>query len=92
MFPPFLKAFGLDIHNAIATSLLVTIFTAFFGMIVYWGRGNIDIVSALFVAAGSIGGARIGSRLSLRTKSKWLELSLSILVLLFSLLVVYRVL
>ncbi len=90
LFPPFLKALGLDIHEAIATSLLVTIFTALSGLVVYWGRGDLYIVPALFTTAGAVIGSRTGSRLSLKTKSKWLELSLSILVLLFSLLVVYK--
>ena len=92
LFPPFIKALGLDIHEAIATSLLVTIFTAASGLIVYLGRGDIRIVPAIATAMGSIIGARFGSRLSLKTKSKWLELSLSILVILFSLIVVYKAL
>lgn len=92
LFPPFVKALGLDIHKAIATSLLVTIFTASSGLIVYLGRGDISIIPAIAVALGSIIGARTGSRLSLKTKSKWLELSLSVLVILFSLIVVYKAL
>ena len=92
LFPPFIKALGLDIHKAIATSLLVTIFTAGSGLIVYLGRGDISIIPAVAVALGSIVGARLGSKLSLKTKSSWLELSLSVLVILFSLIVVYKAL
>lgn len=92
LFPPFIKALGLDIHKAIATSLLVTIFTAGSGLVVYLGRGDIPIIPAIAVALGSIIGARIGSRLSLKTKTSWLELSLSILVILFSLIVLYKAL
>lgn len=92
LFPPFLKAIGLDIHKAIATSLIVTIFTALSGLVVYFSRGDIMLLPALAVAAGSIIGSRIGSKLSLKTKSKWLELSLSVLVILFSFLVVYKAL
>lgn len=92
LFPPFLKAAGLDIHRAIATSLVVTIFTAVSGLIVYLSRGDVTVIPALTVAAGSIAGSRVGSRLSLKTKSAWLELSLSVIVILFSLLVVYKAL
>ena len=92
LFPPFIKALGLDIHKAIATSLLVTIFTAGSGLIVYLGRGDISIIPAVAVALGSIIGARLGSKLSLKAKSSWLELSLSVLVILFSLIVVYKAL
>ena len=92
LFPPFIKALGLDIHKAIATSLLVTIFTAGSGLIVYLGRGDISIIPAIAVALGSIVGARLGSKMSLKAKSSWLELSLSVLVILFSLIVVYKAL
>ncbi|RKX83157.1 MAG: hypothetical protein DRP70_15190 [Spirochaetes bacterium] len=92
LFPPFLKALGLDIHRAIATSLLVTIFTAISGLVVYLGRGDLAVIPALFVTAGSMAGAWVGSKLSLKTKAKRLELLLSVLVILFSFLVVYKAL
>ena len=92
LFPPFLKALGLDIHRAIATSLLVTIFTAISGLVVYLGRGDLAVIPALFVTAGSMAGAWAGSKLSLKTKAKRLELLLSVLVILFSFLVVYKAL
>ncbi len=92
LFPPFLKALGLDIHRAIATSLLVTIFTAISGLVVYLSRGNLAVIPALFVTAGSMAGSWAGSKLSLKTKAKRLELLLSVLVILFSFLVVYKAL
>jgi uncharacterized membrane protein YfcA len=92
LFPPFLKALGLDIHRAIATSLMVTIFTALSGLAVYLSRGNLALLPALAVTAGSIAGSRIGSRLSLKTKARHLELLLSVIVILFSFVVVYKAL
>ena len=92
LFPPFIKALGLDIHKAIATSLLVTIFTALSGLAVYLGRGDLALIPALIVTAGSMIGARLGSRLSMKTKAKSLELLLSVLVILFSFVVVYKAL
>ncbi|RLF66001.1 MAG: hypothetical protein DRN57_07970 [Thermoplasmata archaeon] len=91
LFPPFLKAVRMDIHKAIATSLFVTIFTAAAAIVVYWNRGNILWLPAVFVASGSMIGARLGSGLSLRTKPVWLEVGLSVLVVFLALLVVYRV-
>ncbi|MCK5736573.1 MAG: sulfite exporter TauE/SafE family protein, partial [Spirochaetaceae bacterium] len=90
LFPPFIKALGLDIHKAIATSLLVTIFTALSGLAVYLGRGDLALIPALIVTAGSMIGARLGSKLSMKTKTKSLELLLSVLVILFSFVVVYK--
>ncbi len=92
LFPPFLKSVGLDIHEAIATSLIVTIFTALSGLAVYLGRGDVNLVPALFVAAGSVAGSRMGSRVSLNTGSRKLEAVLSVIVILFALLVLYKAL
>jgi uncharacterized membrane protein YfcA len=92
LFPPFLRVMKLDIHNAIATSLFVTIFTAIFAIIVYWQRGNIMWLPTLFVLLGSMIGARTGSRISLKTKSKWLEIGLSILIIILAFLIVYKAL
>lgn len=92
LFPPFLKAMHLDIHRAIATSLFVTIFTAIAAIIIYWNRGNIVWLPALFVLIGSMIGARVGSRLSLKTKSFWLEIGLSLLMVTLALLTVYKAL
>ncbi|MHA1973217.1 MAG: sulfite exporter TauE/SafE family protein [Candidatus Hodarchaeales archaeon] len=90
LFPPFLRAMKLDIHEAIATSLFVTIFTAIFAMVVYWSRGDIIWEPALLVLIGSIIGARSGSQISLKTKPKWLEIGLSILIIFLALLTVIK--
>ena len=92
LFPPFLRAMKLDIHKAIATSLFVTIFTAIFAISIYWHRGNIIWLPALSVLAGSILGARTGSKISLKTKPKWLEIGLSVLIIILALLTVYKAL
>jgi len=55
-----------------------------------WHRGNIVWAPALFVLTGSMIGARIGSRVSLKTKPQWLEVGLSIFVVILALVVVYR--
>jgi len=90
LFPPFLKAMHLDIHKAIATSLFITIFTATAAIMVYWNRGNIPWLSALSVLIGSMIGARIGGKISLRTKPFWLQIGLSVLVVGLALLTVYK--
>ncbi len=90
LFPPFLRAMKLDIHKAIATSLFVTIFTAAFAISIYWQRGNIEWLPALCILAGSITGARIGSKQSLKTKPRWLEIGLSILIIILALITIYK--
>ncbi len=90
LFPSFLKIMRLNIHAAIATSLFVTIFTASAAVIIYWYRGDIVLLPAIVVIVSSIIGVRIGSLISLKTKSKWLEMGLSIFVVVLSLLVIYK--
>jgi hypothetical protein len=90
LFPPFLKMMGLDVRKAIATSLFVTIFTAVPGAMVFWSRGNIIFLPALLVIVGSISGARIGSLMSLKTKPIWLEIGLSVLIVILALVVLIK--
>lgn len=92
LFPSFLRAMKLDIHKAVATSLVATIFTALPAIIVYWNRGDISWLPAVLVLVGSMMGARIGSKMSLRTKPFWLELGLSILVIVLAFIVLYKAL
>jgi len=90
VFPPFLRALGFDVRKSIATSLFVTIFTASAAIGVYWTHGDIPWVPALSVLVGSLGGARLGSLTSMKTKPAWLELGLSVLVSAFAFLVIYK--
>ncbi len=80
LFSPFLRAVKLDIHRAIATALFATIFTALAGLMVYWHRGDLIWLPALCVVISSVVGARVGSRVSLKTKSARLEMGLAVLV------------
>jgi len=92
LFPPFLRVVRLDIHKAIATSLFVTIFTASLAIIIYWRRGDIVYLPAFSVLAGSMIGAIVGSKISLRTKPFWLEIGLALFVVALALTVIYRAL
>jgi hypothetical protein len=90
IFPALFKSLGLDTHQAIATSLTVSIFTAFGAIPIYWHRGDIIWLPALFVLIGSMIGARIGSKASLKTKPFWLEVGLSIFVIALALIMLYK--
>ncbi len=92
IFPALFKSLGMNTHKAIATSLTVSIFTAFGAIPIYWHRGNIVWLPALFVLIGSMIGARIGSKVSLKTKPKWLEIGLSVLIILLAMLTIYKAL
>jgi uncharacterized membrane protein YfcA len=92
LFPPFLRTMRLNMREAIATSLFATIFTAIAAVIIYWYRGDIIWLPALAVVIGSITGVRTGSLISLKTKPVWLEIWLSILVVILSLIVMFKAL
>jgi len=92
LFPPFLRMMKLDMREAIASSLFVTIFTASAGVIIFWYRGDIVLFPALVVVIGSIIGARLGSIISLKTKPNWLEIGLSVFVIILALITVYKAL
>jgi uncharacterized membrane protein YfcA len=92
LFPPFLRMMRLDVRRAIATSLFATIFTAIAGVIVFGYRGNITLLPALMVIVGSIAGARVGSLISLKTRPIWLEIGLSIFVVILAMIVVGKAL
>jgi len=92
IFPALFKSLGMNTHKAIATSLTVSIFTAFGAIPIYWHRGNIIWLPALFVLIGSMIGARIGSKISMKTKPKWLEIGLSILIIVLATLTIYKAL
>jgi uncharacterized membrane protein YfcA len=92
LFPAFLKAIGCDIHKAIATSLCVTIFTCIGAAAIFWSRGDIIWWPAIFALIGSMIGAKLGSTVSLKTKSIWLEIGLGMLVVALALITVYKAL
>jgi uncharacterized membrane protein YfcA len=92
LFPPFLRIMRMDVHKAIGTSLFATVFTAMAAVIIYWYRGDIILLPALMVLIGSMGGARIGSLVSLKTKPAWLEFGLSLFVILLALVVICKML
>ena len=82
----------LNTHQAIATSLFVTVFTAIAAITIYWHRGNIIWLPALFVLIVSMIGARFGSKVSLKTKPLWLEIGLTVLIIILAFGVIYKAL
>jgi len=92
IYPALFKSLGLDIHQAIATSLTVSIFTALGAIPIYWYRGNVIWLPALFVLIGSMIGARLGSKICLKAKPFWLEVALSVLMVALASITIYKAL
>ncbi|MHA1223212.1 MAG: sulfite exporter TauE/SafE family protein [Candidatus Heimdallarchaeaceae archaeon] len=84
LFPPFLRTMKFNIRESIATSLFATIFTSTVGAIIFWNKGEILWIEGLIVFIGSFIGVRLGSFLSIKTKPRYLEIILSIVVVIFA--------
>jgi len=90
VFPALFKTLGLETREAIATSLVVSVFTALGAIPIYWSRGDLTWLPAISVLTGSIAGARIGSIVSLKTRPIWLEAGLALFIIVLALLVLIK--
>lgn len=81
LFVPFQRLLNIEMHKAIATALFAAVFTSLVGVILYWGYGHLLLLPGSVVLLGSAIGSRIGSHFSLETNSKWLEIGLTIVIL-----------
>ncbi|MHA1770525.1 MAG: sulfite exporter TauE/SafE family protein [Candidatus Thorarchaeota archaeon] len=84
LFVPILRLFNVDMRRAIATALFAAVFTSLVGVFLYWSQSYLLVVEGLVVLLGSTIGARFGSFFSLKTKPRWLEHGLSILIIILA--------
>jgi len=73
LVPLLTKFLGLDQKRAQATSLAILVFTATAGAITYRIAGEVDLVLAALLAAGSIVGVRLGALHSARLPARTLR-------------------
>ncbi len=84
LFVPLQRFLNVEMHKAIATALFAAVFTSVVGVVLYWSYGNLLLLPGFIVLVGSAIGSHIGSRFSLETKSKWLEVGLTSLILILA--------
>ena len=93
LFAPFMRTLNVDMHKAIAVSLLTTFFTSLVGtMMIYSFQGFTYGSESFLVAVSSIIGAKLGSILSLKSKPRFLEIMLSIIVVILACIPLIKVL
>ncbi len=90
IFPALFKTLGMETRQSIATSLVVSMFTALGAIPIYWARGDLVWLPAISVLIGSIIGARMGSKFSLKTKPVWLENGLALVTIILAFLVLIK--
>jgi len=92
LFVPILRTFNVDMHKAIATALFAAIFTAIVGVLLYWSHQELLLFEGLVVLTTSGIGSRLGSMVSLRTKPRKLEIGLTIVIIVLSIVPLLKVL
>ena len=80
LFVPILRFFNVEMHKAIATALFAAIFTSLVGVLLYWNQQELLILEGFIVLTGAAIGSRVGSIFSLKTKPRWLEIGLTIII------------
>jgi uncharacterized protein len=80
LFVPILRFFNIEMHKAIATALFAAIFTSIVGVLLYWNQQELLLIEGLVVLTAAAIGSRIGSYFSLKTKPRWLEIGLTIII------------
>lgn len=80
---------NLDIHEAVGTSLLIIIPTAFVGAYVHHKLGNVNLEMAVIVIVGAVIGAWFGAHIAEMTKSVYLEKAFGLLLLIISIKMIF---
>ena len=80
LFVPLLRALNVDMHKAIATSLFSAVFTSIVGVALYWSQGYLPWIEGIAIIIGSVVGAKLGSGLSIKTKSRSLKIGFSVMI------------
>lgn len=78
--PALVSLFGLDIKQAIGTSLAVILPTAVMGSAAHFRQGNVRLVEACLVAAGAVVSAVVGAALVQRLPSYGLKRLFAVLL------------
>lgn len=76
--PAMVYLLAFPTHVATATSHFVLAISTFFGVVSHYIIGNILLKPALTIGIGAVVGAQLGARLSLKVKSRYILILLSI--------------
>ena len=81
LIPAFVIILGINMHEAVATSLLSISIIAIPGSIAHYLLGNVDISLLIPIAIAAIIGAQIGARCSTKTQERRLRIGFTIFLL-----------
>jgi hypothetical protein len=83
---------SIPMREAIGTSLFMISVTSVSGVYIYFSKRVIDLIYGGYAVIGAFIGAQIGSRLSLKIKADILRKVFSIILIIFSIIMILRVL
>jgi uncharacterized membrane protein YfcA len=88
---PFLNVLlHYSIHQSIGISLVVNVISALAISIVYLRHGNVNLKAGLWIAAGTIIGAQVGTLFAHGIKSMGLSISFGIFMVLMGIALIWR--
>jgi len=78
--PLMVVAMGMGMKKAAPTSQLILLFASFSGLVTHSLLGHPDYFQSLLLAIGAFGGGLVGARLSLEIKERWLQILVSVVI------------
>ena len=78
--PLMMIAMGMGMKKAAPTSQLILLFASFSGLVTHSLLGHPDYFQSLLLAIGAFGGGLVGARLSLEIKERWLQILVSVVI------------
>jgi len=78
--PLMIVAMGMGMKKAAPTSQLILLFASFSGLVTHSLLGHPDYFQSLLLAIGAFGGGLVGARLSLEIKERWLQILVSVVI------------
>ncbi len=71
---------GMMMKHAAPTSQFILLFASFSGLLTHSFLGHPDYLQATFLALGAFGGGLVGARLSLDIKERYLQILVSVVI------------
>lgn len=81
LVPLLVSRCGLDRRRAFATSVAIILPLCILSSVIYYFRGNLDLMQALPYLAGGLAGGVIGGRIFDRVPVKWLRRAFAFFIL-----------
>ena len=90
VIPILIILFKLNTKKAVGTSILVAFIMTFITSIIYGSRGELDPITSVIMAIGSLYGVQLGSKLSVKLPDLKLKIIVLILIIIGALMMTFK--